>query len=450
MAMRAVARNLYMVALLSNSDCDAAICGAFPGRPAPSREAREDLSSYKCSVSRWPRSPNIDMWTTLYLLSSFIGISQVAAASTPSRRSCTGTIASLSDVTDAVECTTVNIESFTVPGGETFSLSLLSGTTVNVNGDVLFANESWAGPMFEISGDDITFNGNGYLFDGGGPFYWDGLGGSGGIEKPAPMMKIKISGTFTNLKVVNSPERTYSVSNPAAVVMSDLTIDNSQGNYANSQSDGLPAGHNTDGFDCSTTDLTIKNSVIYNQDDCLAINEGSNIVFTGNTCSGGHGISIGSIASDVTVSGIVISDNTLINNAQALRIKTDASSTGSTVTNVTYSGNTATGCTEYGVLIDQSYPSTLGTPGTGVTISDINFDSPDTNIAVNSGADQIAINCGAGACTEAENDFDTARHFFRFLTHDVLLFLTLGFTCHSLMIERKPIFYLTPNHDYDC
>lgn len=70
-----------------------------------------------------------------------------------------------------------------------------------------------------------------------------------------------------------------------------------------------------------------------NQDDCLAINKGSNIVFQRNTCSGGHGISIvrvtsylypaqkrpadcrkmqGSISSDVTVSGVVIQDNTII------------------------------------------------------------------------------------------------------------------------------------------
>ena len=58
---------------------------------------------------------------------------------------------------------------------------------------------------------------------------------------------------------------------------------------------------------------TIENSSIKNQDDCLAINKGSNIVFTGNTCSGGHGISIGSISSGVTVSGIVISNNNIVN-----------------------------------------------------------------------------------------------------------------------------------------
>lgn len=50
--------------------------------------------------------------------------------------------------------------------------------------------------------------------------------------------------------------------------------------------------HNTDGFDCSTQNLVIQDSVIHNQDDCLAINKGSNITFQRNSCTGGHGISI--------------------------------------------------------------------------------------------------------------------------------------------------------------
>lgn len=45
---------------------------------------------------------------------------------------CTGSISSLDDVAAAVKCTTVNINSFTVPAGVTFDLSLLSGTTVNM------------------------------------------------------------------------------------------------------------------------------------------------------------------------------------------------------------------------------------------------------------------------------------------------------------------------------
>ena len=54
---------------------------------------------------------------------------------------------------------------------------------------------------------------------------------------------------------------------------------------------------------------------------------------------------------------------------QALRIKMDATATGSTVTNITYTGNTGTGLRKFGVLIDQSYPDTLKTPGTGVILS---------------------------------------------------------------------------------
>jgi len=326
-----------------------------------------------------------------------------AAASVEKRSSaCTGTISSLSDVTAAVACTTVNINAFTVPAGQALTLTLLSGTTVNLNGDITFGVSNWAGPLFTVSGTSITFNGNGHTLNGNGPSYWDGLGGNGGVVKPAPMIKIKISGTYSNVKVLNSPARTYSVSNPAHLVMTGLTIDNSLGDQPNANSNGLAAGHNTDGFDCSTTDLVIQNSVIYNQDDCLAINKGSAITFTGNTCSGGHGISVGSIDSDVTVSAITISNNKIINNDQALRIKTKAAATGSTVSGITYTGNTATGCKRFGVIIDQSYPDTLGTPGTGVKLSAVTFSGTNT-IAVASGAQRVAVNCGSGSCSGTWN-----------------------------------------------
>lgn len=46
---------------------------------------------------------------------------------------CTATINSLSDVSAAASCTTVNINGFTVPAGEGFTLSLATGTTVNLS-----------------------------------------------------------------------------------------------------------------------------------------------------------------------------------------------------------------------------------------------------------------------------------------------------------------------------
>ena len=62
-------------------------------------------------------------------------------------------------------------------------------------------------------------------------------------------------------------------------------------------------------------------------------------------------------------------------------------------------GNTGSGLRKFGVLIDQSYPSTLGTPGTGVKLSGVNFVGSTTSLSVNSGAKQVAVNCGKGACT---------------------------------------------------
>ena len=56
----------------------------------------------------------------------------------PSRRAsgkdCTGTIASIDDIDDAVECATVNIESFTVPAGKTFEINLADNSIVNLGG----------------------------------------------------------------------------------------------------------------------------------------------------------------------------------------------------------------------------------------------------------------------------------------------------------------------------
>ncbi|CAE6421327.1 unnamed protein product [Rhizoctonia solani] len=297
-------------------------------------------------------------------------------AASPSEKRCIGTISSLNDVAAAQKCTTININAFTVPAGKTFEIAALDKTTVNLNGDVKFGVANWAGPLFSITGNELLFNGNGHTFDGQGASYWDGQGGNGGVTKPHPMMKIKMSGTYSNVKVLNSPAHVYSISNPAKLVMSNLTIDNSAGDKPNSQSGG--------------------NSTIYNQDDCIAINKGSGIIFQRNTCTGGHGISIGSVSTGATVQNIQILNNKVVNNDQALRIKTKADATNAAVTNVTFSGNTATGIKKFGVIVDQGYPTTLGTPGNNVAMSAITFGT--NNIAVTSSAERVVVNCGS-KCT---------------------------------------------------
>ncbi|KIO31155.1 carbohydrate-binding module family 1 protein [Tulasnella calospora MUT 4182] len=334
------------------------------------------------------------------LFATFVAFTASASAERVGKR-CTGTISSLSDVAAAVECTTININSFTVTAGETFDLELATGTTVNLLGDVTFGVSNWAGPLFQIAGTSVTFNGNGHTFNGNGPSYWDGQGGNGGVTKPK-FMKIKNSGVFTNLKILNSPVHVFSVGGSGPLTISSITIDDSAGDAANSASGGDPAGHNTDGFDVSANNILIKDCVVMNQDDCLAINKGSNITFQNNKCSGGHGISIGSISSSVTVSDIYITGNTVTDSDNGLRIKMDADATGSTVSGVYYTGNTLSTIHKYGVLIDQSYPDTLGTPGTGVILSNVQFISGNT-VSVDSSATRVAVNCGSGACTGTWN-----------------------------------------------
>jgi polygalacturonase len=119
-----------------------------------------------------------------------------------------------------------------------------------------------------------------------------------------------------------------------------------------------------------------------------------------------------------------------------LRIKTDATATGSVVETVTYSGNTLSGISQYGVIIDQSYPSTLGTPRTGVVIEvcllskldggghpdaetraqNIVF-SGTNKISVDSSAHRVEVNCGSSSSCKgyvATNSWSTEFKLIRY------------------------------------
>ncbi|KIK61120.1 glycoside hydrolase family 28 protein [Collybiopsis luxurians FD-317 M1] len=352
------------------------------------------------------------MFSSIFALSLFLSaavasptVHQNSTLNAPRKvgKRCTGQIQSLSDVAAAQECTTIVIGGFTVPAGETFALSPPDGAQISLTGEITFGFKAWAGPLMQISGNDITFDAGGHVLNGQGSLYWDGQGGNGGIEKPAPMLTLNMGGTFTNVKISESPQRAVAV-NGNGLTVSDVTVDNSAGTAPNSLSGGSPAGANTDGFDVAANDVTITGCTVNNQDDCLAINRGSSITFSNNVCEGiGHGISIGSISSGATVNGVTISGNTVTGTVNGLRIKTDATATGSIVENVIYENNKLTGITSFGVLIDQSYPATLGTPGTGVVIENVNFEGTNT-ITVGSSAHRVEVNCGStSSCTGTWN-----------------------------------------------
>lgn len=138
------------------------------------------------------------------------------------------------------------------------------------------------------------------------------------------------------LTIKNSPVQTFSINGAKTLTMDKITIDGSAG-------DSL--GHNTDAFDIgSSTGVTITNAVVHNQDDCVAINSGTDITFSGGSCTGGHGLSVGSVGgrSDNTVSNVHFTNNKISNSDNGIRIKTVYGATGA-VKGVNYSGNTLSG-----------------------------------------------------------------------------------------------------------
>lgn len=272
-------------------------------------------------------------------------------------------------------CATIVLNSLAVPSGTTLDLTNLNaGTEVIFQGTTTFGYEEWSGPLVSVSGTNIIVNGaSGNKLDGNGAKYWDGKGSNGGKTKPKFFYAHGLkSSQINNINIVNSPVQVYSINTCSGLKVSGVTIDNSAGDAG--------GGHNTDAFDVgSSTDITISGATVHNQDDCLAINSGTGITFTGGSCTGGHGLSIGSVGgrSDNVVKNINILSSTISNSDNGVRIKTVSGATGS-VSGVTYKDITLSNIAKYGIVIQQDYKNgsptgtpTPGVPITGVTISNV-------------------------------------------------------------------------------
>jgi len=314
------------------------------------------------------------------------------------RASCTFTDAAAASKSKT-SCATIVLDGITVPSGTTLDMTkLTSGTHVIFEGETTWEYEEWSGPLFSVSGENIVVSGNsGHTLNGNGAKWWDGEGTNGGKTKPKFFYAHSLTGTssITGLNILNTPVQCFSVNSATGLTISDVTIDNSAG-------DTDELGHNTDAFDVgSSTDITISGANVKNQDDCLAVNSGTSITFTGGTCSGGHGLSIGSVGGrdDNTVSDVTISSSTVTNSANGVRIKTVSGATG-TVKGVTYKDITLSSISSYGIVIEQDYEngSPTGTPTDGVPITDLTISG--VTGTVDSSATNIYILCASGACSD--------------------------------------------------
>ncbi|KAH8654459.1 glycosyl hydrolases family 28-domain-containing protein [Tricladium varicosporioides] len=306
-----------------------------------------------------------------------------AAASVGGANACTAS--EYAQITSVVaSCTNIVLENISAPASSTIDLTgLQQGSTVTFAGTTSFGTtENSDFNPIEIAGTDITITGaSGHVIDGNGQAYWDGQGSNGGTDKPDHFIVLDkmVNGKITNLNIQNWPVHCFDITGCDGMTISGLTLDNSAGDAANSASDGDPAAHNSDGFDISSTDnLVLSNTVVKNQDDCVAVTSGTNITVTGMTCSGGHGLSIGSVGgkSNNVVSGVTFSDSTISDSENGCRIKSNSGTTG-TIENIVYKNITLSGITDYGIDVQQDYLNggATGTPTNGVTISGVTFES---------------------------------------------------------------------------
>ncbi|KAG3133448.1 hypothetical protein PI126_g19183 [Phytophthora idaei] len=258
--------------------------------------------------------------------------------------------------TDVSECHTILVDSLQVPAGVMLNLTKLQNNTrISFHGTSTFGKMLWAGPLVELQGNNLTVTGPGTL---------DGQG--------AWMHKV-VNSTVSGLNVLNMPFHAFAVESCNYTTISGVTVNSSAG-------DGI--AKNTDGFDLDKNDhVTITKNRVYGQDDCLAMQSSTNIVFSNNYCCGTHGISIGSLGgpeqnSSTTVDGLTVTGNTIVNSTNGIRIKTIIGLKG-LVTNAVYTNNELLNVT-HAIVLHSDYNKTkggyAGTPTSLVKITNITID----------------------------------------------------------------------------
>ena len=103
------------------------------------------------------------------------------------------------------------------------------------------------------------------------------------------------------------------------------------------------------------------NNVVYNEDDCVALTSGQNVLFENYYCNGGHGMSIGSVGgkSNNTVSQITFMNSFIVNSQNGPRIKANSGTSG-TVDQVTYQNIQVSNISVYGLDVQQDYRGSRG------------------------------------------------------------------------------------------
>ncbi|KAG9192624.1 polygalacturonase [Alternaria panax] len=308
-------------------------------------------------------------------------------------------------------CTSIILDGLTVPGNSTIDLSKLkTGTKVTFRGKTFweYADANYA--FIKVGGSDLEITADeDAVLDGNGQAWWDGLGSNGGVAKPNHFIEVnKVLGKSSvhDIYIENYPVHCFSITNSAGLDIHHITLNNSAGYAPNNRSNGLPASHNSDGFGLGGTNNTVvRDSVVINQDDCVAVTSGNNILVNNMYCNGSHGLSIGSVGgkSKNNVTNISFTNSVVLNAENGARIKSNSNTTGF-ISDILFENIRVENISIYGIDIQQDYLNggPTGHPTNGVIIQNIVMRNI-TGTATEEGKNYYIL-CGEGSCSNIKID----------------------------------------------
>ncbi|KAJ6582833.1 pectin lyase fold/virulence factor [Mycena sp. CBHHK59/15] len=165
-----------------------------------------------------------------------------------------------------------------------------------------------------LGGKNIVLDGGGTL-DGAGQAWYDAFASNSSLLRPITLTLFQATNVVVqNINMINSPEWFNLVNEGKNVTYDNIHI--------NAVSNSAHGPSNTDGWDVYRSDqVTIKNSVINNGDDCVSFKVNStNILVSNLSCNGSQ--SLGQFAGMFDIVENVTSTNIRMSNAQnGARIK---------------------------------------------------------------------------------------------------------------------------------
>ncbi|KAJ8918261.1 hypothetical protein NQ315_014131 [Exocentrus adspersus] len=265
------------------------------------------------------------------------------------------------DITNATkECSDITLNSISIPAGVTLKLNLKQGAKLTFQGTLTWGYQEWDGPLLNITGTDVEITGMpDHVLDPKGGLWWDGKAEVGGKTKPVSFVFNKLrNAVIHSVTIKNTPFHAIWIEDSDGVVVQDVLVNNTEGRTLGKGTDGINVWR--------SNNVTIQRFTVYNQDDCVAIKSGTNILIEDSYCSGGHGLSIGSVGGrDYNiVENVTVSNSQILNSANGVRIKTVYNATGA-VTNVTYKDIVLTDINSYGIIAHGNYNGPSGSSPTG-------------------------------------------------------------------------------------